>query len=60
MECINCGRVLTPLTEILAQSEVGTHCPHCWTRIRRAAPRQIAVPRKTVRRPAASKLKRAA
>ncbi len=60
MECSNCGRVLTPLAEVLAQSEVGTHCPHCWTRIRRAAPQLVAGRRKTVRRPAASRLKRAA
>lgn len=35
MECLICGRVLPPLTEVLAQTPTGTHCPHCWTRIRR-------------------------
>ncbi len=60
MECSNCGRVLTPLAEILAQSEAGTHCPHCWTRIRRAAPRLITRKRKTTRRPEPSGLRRAA
>ncbi len=58
MECSNCGRVLPPLTEILAKSKVGTHCPYCWTRIRRAAPRLITSKRKTVRR--APALRRAA
>ncbi|HXE74760.1 MAG TPA: hypothetical protein VNN18_03850 [Candidatus Xenobia bacterium] len=35
MECLICGRVLPPLTEVLAQTPTGTHCPHCWTRVRR-------------------------
>lgn len=38
MDCPNCGIQLTHLAEVLAQTERGTNCPHCWARVRRLAP----------------------
>lgn len=38
MDCPNCGIQLPHLTQVLAQTEAGTNCPHCWARVRRLAP----------------------
>lgn len=38
MDCPKCGRELPRLAALLAQTEVGTQCPRCWTRLRRLVP----------------------
>ena len=43
MDCPNCGIQLTHLAEVLAQTETGTNCPHCWARVRRLAPPPVKV-----------------
>jgi DNA-directed RNA polymerase subunit RPC12/RpoP len=35
MNCPNCGRELPMLAAMLADTEKGTQCPKCWTRLRR-------------------------
>jgi predicted nucleic acid-binding Zn ribbon protein len=35
MRCEQCGHELPHITAMLAQTEVGTQCPNCWTRLRR-------------------------
>ncbi len=62
MECPNCGRLLTRLTEELAQTESGTSCPHCWAHIRRLAPplAQVRVVKASKKARSAPPLRRAA
>jgi hypothetical protein len=62
MECPNCGIQLSSLTQLLAQTETGTNCPHCWAHIRRLVPppapiKALKPPRKSRR---ARPLRRAA
>jgi hypothetical protein len=62
MDCPSCGRQLTRLAEVLACTDMGTNCPHCWVRIRRLAPapaeiKVLKAPRKARR---AASLRRAA
>jgi DNA-directed RNA polymerase subunit RPC12/RpoP len=59
MDCPNCGRELPLLAAVLAQTERGTSCPHCWTRLRLLAPKLVMLPRqRRAKRPPA--LRRAA
>ena len=34
MTCKLCGHALSHLTAVLAQTEIGTQCPNCWTPLR--------------------------
>ena len=38
MDCPLCGRKLPPETAFLAQTQTGTECPNCWTRLRNLIP----------------------
>lgn len=37
MRCEQCGHELPHLAAVLAQTETGTQCPNCWTRLRRVS-----------------------
>lgn len=55
MECPACGRELPKLAAVMAQTDVGTQCPKCWTRLRRLAPPLLTVQKKKSQRPAVPK-----
>jgi len=60
VNCPLCEHELTPLTALLAGTEVGTQCPACGTRLRNLMPPPLAFEQPAQAGPAAPARRRAA
>lgn len=58
MNCPICGKGLSTLTALLADTEVGAQCPNCWTQLR--GKNRLLKPAQTKGRTKTEKLRRVA